>query len=425
MGFTLAEKMLAKAADKKEVKAGEIIWANVDVALMHDLLGPKLIDGLFRRLGGKFFDKEKVVVVSDHGTPPGTVEQANDLKLTRDWVREFDLPNFYEYQGPCHQVIIEEGFALPGNIILGTDSHTCMAGGVGAFGTGIGSTEMVGVLLTGKTWLKVPESIKVHLEGKIPEGIYSKDLILKIIKDLGHAGATYQAIEFTGESIDNMSLEQRLTITNMAVEAGAKTGLISPDKKTIDYLINEVGVEITDSSLSDLKSDNEASFIKELNYDVAKLEPQVACPHDVDNVYPVSEVEGVRIDKAYLGSCTNGRISDLRIAAEILKGRKIAKNIHFQVVPASKSIWEQAVKEGIFEILSEAGATISAASCAACGGFTNGIAASGEVIFSSSNRNFKGRMGSPKAEVYLGSPAAIAASAIEGKITDPRKYLIT
>jgi 3-isopropylmalate/(R)-2-methylmalate dehydratase large subunit len=419
MGMTMSEKILARVSGQSKVSAGDIVWVKVDIAMMHDLLGPWLVDGGFRRLGGQLFDKDKVVVVSDHCTPPATVQQADILKFTRDWARNQDLTHYYEFEGPCHQVIVEHGHVRPGRLILGTDSHTCMAGGLGAFATGIGSTEMIGVLLTGETWLKVPETIKVVWNGKIPHGVYAKDVILETIKDIGHAGATYQTIEFSGEAIKDLSIDERLVLSNMAVEAGAKTGLIEPDEKVVNYLRSK-GV---DEELDIIRSDENASFSRVLYKDASILEPQVACPHEVDNVHPVSLVEGKPVDQVYLGSCTNGRISDLRIAAQILKGKKISRNIRCLVVPASQQIWMQANKEGILDILTEAGCIVNMPSCGACGGFTSGVIGAGEVVMSSSNRNFRGRMGSPKGEVYLGSPATVAATAIEGKITDPRKYI--
>lgn len=420
MGMTMSEKILAKASGRQDVKAGDIVWVKVDIALMHDLLGPWLVDGPFKRLGGKLFDKEKVVVVSDHCTPPATVQQADILKFTRDWARKQGLSYYYEFEGPCHQVIVEHGHVLPGRLILGTDSHTCMAGGLGAFATGIGSTEMVGVLLTGETWLKVPQTIKVVWDGKIPHGVFSKDLVLKTIKDLGHAGATYQALEFSGSAIKDLSIDERLVLSNMAVEAGAKTGLIEPDEKVFDYLHSKGVTE----EIEMFSSDEDASFFRIMNYNASELEPQVACPHEVDNVHPIRKVEGKAVDQVYLGSCTNGRLSDLRIAAQILKGRKVSKNIRCLVVPASQHIWMQANREGILDVLTEAGCIVNMPSCGACGGFTSGVIGADEVVMSSSNRNFRGRMGSPKGEIYLGSPATVAATAIEGKIADPRKYLL-
>jgi 3-isopropylmalate/(R)-2-methylmalate dehydratase large subunit len=420
MGMTMAEKILAKASNSTEAKAGDIVWVNVDIAMMHDLLGPRLIDSSFRKLGGKIFDKEKVVVVCDHCTPPTTIHQANILKYTRDWAREFELDYFYENKGPCHQVIVEHGHVRPGRLILGTDSHTCMAGAMGAFATGVGSTEMTGVVLTGETWLKVPETIKVVWDGELPSGVFSKDMILKTIKDLGHAGATYKVIEFAGTTIENMSLEERLVLTNMAVEAGAKTGIIKPDEKVVDFLVSK-GIDPNEIEM--VESDEDAIYSEVLTYNTSELTPQVACPHEIDNVHPVSSVVGTKVDQVYLGSCTNGRISDLREAAAILKGRKVSKNVRFMVVPASKQAWQQAQKEGILDILVEAGAAVTMPSCGACGGFTSGVIGDYEVVLSSSNRNFKGRMGSSLGEVYLGSPATVAATAIEGKIADPTKYI--
>jgi len=278
---------------------------------------------------------------------------------------------------------------------------------------------MIGVLLTGETWLKVPETIKVVWDGKLKEGVYAKDIVLKTIKELGHAGATYQTIEFSGSAIKELSMDERLVLSNMAVEAGAKTGLIEPDETVVEYLRSK-GLQ---DEIELFASDEDAVYSHVLHFDASELEPQVACPHEVDNVHPVSAVEGKAVDQVYLGSCTNGRISDLRIAAEILKGRKIAKNVRCLVVPASQHVWMQANKEGILTTLTEAGCIVNMPSCGACGGFTSGVIGAGEVVMSSSNRNFRGRMGSSDGEVYLGSPATVAATAIEGKIADPRKYL--
>ncbi|OLN22009.1 hypothetical protein BTO30_11805 [Domibacillus antri] len=268
--------------------------------------------------------------------------------------------------------------------------------------------------------MKVPETIKVVWDGELPHGVYAKDIVLKTIKDIGHAGATYQTIEFSGSAIKSLSMDERLVLSNMAVEAGAKTGLIEPDETVVEFLRSK---GVTDE-IESVRSDDDASFVKVLHYNASELEPQVACPHEVDNVHPVNAVEGTPVDQVYLGSCTNGRLSDLRVAAEILKGKKIAKNIRCLVVPASQHIWMEANKEGILEILTEAGCIVNMPSCGACGGFTSGVIGAGEVVMSSSNRNFRGRMGSADGEVYLGSPAAVAATAIEGKIADPRKYLL-
>lgn len=419
MGMTMAEKLLANASGNESVQAGEIVWAKVDVALMHDLLGPWLIDKPFKRLGGELFNKDSVVIVSDHCTPPATVEQANILKYTRDWAREYDIEKYYEFEGPCHQVIIEHGHVLPGKIILGTDSHTCMAGAFGAFATGIGSTEMVGVLLTGETWLRVPETIKVVWNGSLPEGVYAKDIILRTIKELGHAGATYKALQFAGETIEQLSIDEKLVLSNMAVEAGAKVGLIEPDESIIAYLKN-IGAS---EDYTIFKNDEDATYERILEFDASILSPQVACPHEIDNVCDVNEIEGTKVDQVYLGSCTNGRISDLRVAAEILKGKKIAKSIRCLVVPASQKTWLEASKEGILQTLADAGCVVNMPSCGACGGFTSGVIGANEVVMSSSNRNFKGRMGSPDGEVYLGSAATVAVTALTGVITNPIPYL--
>ncbi|WP_192868117.1 3-isopropylmalate dehydratase large subunit, partial [Calderihabitans maritimus] len=363
MGMTISEKILAQAAGKSRVHAGEIIWATPDVALMHDLLGPVLIEKSLQKLGGRLYDPEKVVVVSDHCAPPASVEQAEVLKTTRSWAREHDIKYFYEFRGACHQVLVDYGHVRPGRLIVGTDSHTCTAGALGAFGTGIGSTEMLGVLTTGEIWLKVPETVLVKWQGELSAGVMAKDMALKTIGTIGHAGATYQAVEFTGEAVKGLSLDERLVLTNMAVEMGAKTGIIEPDDQVVCFL-QSLGIE----NFSLLNSDPDAVYTRSLEFNAAELEPQVACPHEVDNVKPVAEVEGLKIDQAYLGSCTGGRLNDLRWAARILKGKKVSRQVRCLVVPASQEVWKQALREGILEVLVEAGCIISAPACGACGG---------------------------------------------------------
>ena len=312
----------------------------------------------------------------------------------------------------------EQGYILPGELIIGADSHTCTYGAFGAFSTGVGSTDLAAALATGKLWFKVPESIKVVINGKLPKGVYSKDIILHIISDIGVDGALYKAMEFTGETIKQLSVEARMTITNMAIEAGAKSGIIEADEKVIEYVKKR-----TNKKFEIIKSDKEAKYSKTITYDVSKLEPIVAFPHLPSNGKPISKIKDIKIDQAYLGSCTNGRIEDLRIAAQIVKGKKIAKDTRMIVVPATTEIWKQANKEGLLDIFMDFGAAVSTPTCGACLGGHMGILAEGERCISSTNRNFVGRMGHPKSEVYLASPATVAASAIGGKITDPRKYL--
>jgi 3-isopropylmalate/(R)-2-methylmalate dehydratase large subunit len=419
MGKTMSEKILSRVSDNKDAKAGDIVVARIGVAMMDDILGPRIeIGDKLKELGADIWDKEKVVVVSDHYTPPANAKQAEIVKFTRDWSKEYGVINYYEFQGPCHQVMIENGHALPGQVSVGTDSHTCSYGALGNFATGIGSTEMLGALIQGEIWLKVPETIKVTWKNALNRGVMAKDISLRTIKDVGHAGATYRAIEYVGDGIARLPMDERICISNMAVEMGAKVGLIEYDDITRDYLAG-IGVG---QEFERIKSDPDAEFVSELEYDASKLIPQVACPHEVDNVFDITEVER-RIDQAYIGSCTGGRYTDLKIAADILKGRKVKSGMRLLVSPASAAVYHRALKDGLLETLSEAGAIVLASSCGACLGIHSGAIGAGEVCLSSTNRNFLGRMGSKQSEVYLSSPATVAASAIEGKITDPRKYL--
>ncbi|MGI6584855.1 MAG: 3-isopropylmalate dehydratase large subunit [Lutisporaceae bacterium] len=418
MAQTMAEKILARCSGKKDAKAGDIVTATVDCAMMDDILGPRVLSESVRKLGNKIAHPDRVVIICDHYTPPANVNQADIVAFTRKWAEENCISNYFEGQGPCHQILAENGFSLPGTLQVGTDSHTCTGGAFGCFGTGIGSTEMAGVLVEGEIWLRVPESIRINWEGSLPHGVMAKDIILRTIGDIGHAGATYMAMEFTGSTIRELSMDERMCISNMTVEAGAKCGLIAADGKTESYL-REHGYK---GKISPLYSDPDAEYIRELEYKAEDLVPQIACPHNVDNVKPITEVQGIRIHVAYLGSCTGGRLNDLKAAAAILKDRKIAKDCRLLVSPASKRVWLEADEQGILACLVKAGATILAPTCGACLGVHSGVLAAGENCVSATNRNFNGRMGSRDSYVYLASPATVAASAIEGKLTDPREY---
>lgn len=420
MAMTFAQKVLAKGSGRKSVEIGEIVDVNVDVAMLDDILGPRIeiADGI-KELNAEIWDKEKVVVISDHYTPPCDIYQAEIVKFTKEWSKSNGIKNYFEYQGPCHQVLAEKGFDTPSAIIVGTDSHTCTAGAFGAFATGIGSTEMLGVLVRGKIWFKVPESIKIAWDGKLPEGVYAKDMVLYDCKVIGHSGATYKVLEYDGSAVMDLPMDERMVITNMAVEMGAKTGYIPPDEKTLEYLKN-AGI---DKDFDIIYPDADAKYEKIYHHNASKLVPQIACPHQVDNVHEVTCVEGEKLTQAYIGSCTGGRLSDLRIAAQVLKGRKIKDGLRFLISPASPLVYKQALREGIIDALTEAGAIIVAASCGLCVGAHTGILASGERCISTTNRNFIGRMGSKQSEVFLASAATVAASAIEGRIADPRKYI--
>ncbi len=417
MGYTMSEKIMALSSENESVHAGEIIWVNIGKAMMDDVLGPRLeIDDILKSLNAKVWDEERVIIISDHYTPPANVKQADIVKFTRDWAKTHHIDNYYEFAGPCHQVMVEKGHVLPGEIIVGTDSHTCMYGALAAFGTGVGSTEMAGALATGKTWMRVPKTIKVNWKGKLATSVMAKDISLKTIGEIGHSGATYKTLEYCGDTIETLIMDERFCLSNMAVEAGAKAGLIKYDDITASYLSK---FNIKDN-FSHINADEDAEYDQVYEFDAASLEPQIACPHEVDNVRPVREVQNIAIHQAYIGSCTGGRYHDLLEAAKVLKGRKIAKGIRLLVSPASKEVYNQCLKEGILEILSDAGATILASSCGACLGIHSGALASDEVCISTTNRNFLGRMGSKSSEVYLASPVTVAASAITGFVTDPR-----
>ena len=416
MSMTMAEKILAKASGKNIIEAGEIVMANIDVAMTHDLTGPLSVES-FEKIGlPKVWDSEKIVIVFDHQVPADSLDAANNHILMRKFVEEQNIKNFYDVrEGVCHQVLPEKGHVVPGEVIVGTDSHTCTHGALGAFATGIGSTDMAMVFATGKLWFKVPETIKFDISGKLRDNVFAKDVVLNIIGKIGADGATYKACEFGGETTSNMSISDRMVLCNMAIEMGGKTGLVEPDQKTFNYLKGR-----TDKTYNVMKTDKEAESLETLYMDVSDLEPQIACPHNVDNVKPVSEVEGTHIDQIFLGSCTNGRISDLRTAAKIIKGKDVARGVRMLVIPASREVYTKAMEEGLLKTFVDSGALVCNPCCGPCLGGHVGLVGPGEVSLSTSNRNFKGRQGSSDAEVYLSSASVAAASAITGKITDPR-----
>jgi 3-isopropylmalate/(R)-2-methylmalate dehydratase large subunit len=418
--MNIIEKILARASNKREVTPGEIVEAKIDVAMIHDLTGPLAIKS-FREIGAKkVWNNKRIVVILDHIVPASSVRSATLHKIIRDFVEEQNIENFYDVGlgGVCHQVMPEKGHIRPGETIVGADSHTCTYGAFGAFTTGIGSTEMAAVFTTGKLWFRVPEVIKVNVTGKFQKLVTAKDLTLNIVRKIGASGAIYKGLEFGGSTIRNMNIDGRMVLCNMAVEMGAKAGIIEPDEKTLNYVKSR-----TDKLVKPVKSNLDATYEKTLDVDISELEPQVAVPHSVDNVKPVSEIENVDIDQAFIGSCTNGRLEDLRCAAQILKGRKIARGVRLLIIPASQEIYLNALNEGLIKIFVEAGATIGNPNCGPCLGGHMGLLADEEVCISSSNRNFVGRMGSTKSYVYLVSPTTAAASAVTGKITDPRTLM--
>ena len=416
MRRTIAEKILARASGRDEVEAGEIINARVDLAMSHD--NAALVSKIFKEIGiDNVWDPSKIVIVIDHRAPANTIQAAEAHKSIREFLREHGITNFYDVgEGICHQVLPEKGFVRPGMLIVGTDSHTTTYGAFGAFSTGIGATEMAGVWATGELWMKVPETIKMDISGEMKSRVMAKDAILHIIGEIGADGANYKAIEFYGDTVDNMSVSSRMTLSNQAMEAGAKAAIIPADNKTLEFLKGR-----TDKPFEIVTADRDANYEKTYDFNVDNLEPQVACPHTVDNVKPIGEVVGLHIDQAVLGSCTNGRLEDMKIAAEILEGRKISDHVRMIVFPASREIYLEAMDNGYLKTFLKAGATIINPGCGPCLGAHQGVLASGERAISSTNRNFRGRMGSTDSEVYLASPATVAASALKGEISDPRE----
>ena len=415
MGKTFAEKILGQKAGK-EVVAGEIVEICPDFAMSHD--NTAAISKTFREIGvSKVDDPGRHVIILDHCVPAANEKFAQNHKTIREFVKEQGIANFFDInRGICHQVFIEEGFALPGHLIVGSDSHSTTYGALGAFSTGIGRSEMAVIMATGKIWLRVPETIKVSVLGKLPAGISAKDVMLKIIGELGADGALYKSVWFCGSTIDNMSISSRVVLANMAVEMGAKNGYMTADDKTLAFLKNRARTEF-----DIVHDDDDAEIARHYEFDVSGLEPQIACPHSVDNVKPVSKVKGTRIDQVFFGSCTNARLEDFEIVANYLKGKKIHPAIRMIVIPASNYIFQQAIKSGYIEILIEAGAVISNTGCGPCMGNHLGVPAPEEVVLSTSNRNFRGRFGCKDAQVYLCSPLTAAVSAVAGQVVDFRE----
>jgi 3-isopropylmalate/(R)-2-methylmalate dehydratase large subunit len=418
VGKTFAEKILALKSGKDSVVAGEIVTISPDIVMSHD--NSAAIAKKFKQIGiNKVKYPEKIVIPLDHCVPAATEKYASNHKEIREFVQEQKIEKFYDINtGVCHQVLPEKGHILPGTLVLGADSHTTTYGAFGTFAAGIGRSEVASIWATDEIWLRVPETIKINIEGEIPPGIYPKDIILYIIGDLGADGALYKAVEFSGNVVKNMDIGGRMTLCNMTVEMGAKIGYVEPDKKTIQWLTPR-----TNKKYEIIKSDLNAEFEKIIDYDISKLEPQIACPHTVDNVKPVSEVTGTKINQALIGTCTNGRIEDLKITSEILGDKKISDRVRLLIFPASMEVFAQAMELGILQKLVKSGAVIMNPGCGPCLGAHEGALAPGEVCLSTANRNFKGRMGCKEAEIYLASPATVAISSLYGEITDVRRYL--
>ncbi len=424
MGMTLTEKILADHCIDGKVSPGNIIQASIDLVMCHEVTTPPAIRILEEHGLDTIFDAGKVVVTPDHFVPNKDIKSAELARDLRKWVADKTIKHYYELgrHGICHSLLPEQGHIVPGQTVVGGDSHTCTYGAFGVFSTGIGSTDLAAVLYTGELWFKVPETIKVNLAGRLPSGVYSKDVVLELIRRIGLDGARYRALEYHGPALQDMSMEARMTITNMAVEAGAKCAVMAADDVTFEYL--EGRAKQTDWTVH--KADEDATYLEEITIDVSQLEPIVALPGLPSNgraISSLTEEERVKVDQVYIASCTNGRIEDLRIAADILKGRKVAEGVRTIIVPSTSMTWKLAHDEGLFNIFYDAGCVVSTPTCGACLGGHMGVLAAGEVCVSTTNRNFTGRMGDPRSRVYLASPATAAATAINGTITDPRDYL--
>ncbi len=417
MGKTISEKIFSQHSGE-DVYAGDLVIARLDFVMGQDGTAPLAINS-FNEMGGKtLFDPSKVTFVIDHSAP-SPLEGVSALhKLMREFSHEKKLLLYDIGDGVCHQLVPEQGHVVPGDLVVGADSHTCTYGAINVFSTGVGSTDLAAAMISGKLWFKVPETIQFRCEGALQPGVSSKDLILRIIGDIGADGATYMAAEFTGEGVTRMEIEERFTIANMAIEMGAKAGLMEYDEKVEAWLSGR-----TQKTPRPVAADPDARYHEVKTYDLRQLEPQVACPHTVDNVSPLQEVENLPIQQAFLGTCTNGRLLDLEVAAKILSGKKISRDLRFIVAPASRDVYLEAMNRGIIQTLVEAGAAVVTPGCGPCVGTHNGVPSDGEVVLSTANRNFKGRMGNSKAFIYLASPATVAASALTGKITDPRSIL--
>jgi len=424
--MTITEKILAKAAGKTAVEPGELIMANVDLAMANDITAPLAINA-FEKIGtGKVWDREKVALVPSHFMPAKDIASAIMSTKMRDFARDQQITHYFEIgrAGIEHILLPEQALVLPGQVIIGADSHSCTYGAVGCFSTGVGSTDLAGVWATGQIWLKVPESLRIIYSGKPRKWVMGKDLILKVISELGDDGALYMAMEHTGETMQYLSMESRLTLTNMAIEGGAKSGIVPPDEITLDYIKTRQRISGNHNPFEVVTSDADAHYAADLHIDVDALEPMVAQPALPSRSVPVSEVEGQQVDQVFIGSCTNARMEDLRIAAGLLDGRKAHPSIRLIVIPATQDLYNQAVKQGVIEIFSDAGAAVSAATCGPCLGGYMGVLGPGERCLSTSNRNYRGRMGDPTADVWLANPAVAAATAITGKITHPESLAV-
>jgi 3-isopropylmalate/(R)-2-methylmalate dehydratase large subunit len=416
MGMTIAEKILARKSGLAQVTPGQIVDAYPDLVMSHTATWRSV--SVMEKVGAtKLFDPDRIAVVLDHIAPAKSEKNAADHLKSRAFVKKYGIRKFYDVDaGIAHLVLMESGHVAPGDLIVGTDSHCTIYGSLGALGSGIGYTEVTSVWITGKLWMKIPESYKIVLRGEFSKGVYSKDLMLHLIGNLGADGCTYKSVEFYGSTVENLSISERMTMTNLAMEMGVKCAFVPPDAKTREYLASR----IKDRSFVEVHADADAVYSKVLDVDVSKLEPMVACPHEVENTKPIGEVAGTRIDQVFLGSCANAKYEDLAVVAGMLKGRRIHPDVRFIITPGSKEIMLEAMRTGVLATLVESGGTLTNPGCGACAG-DGGILADGEVCLSTANRNFLGRMGSNKSSIYLCSPATLAASALRGVISDPRE----
>lgn len=420
MSMTMTQKILAQHAGLSHVEAGQLIEAKIDLTLANDITGPLAISEMQKAGFNKVFDKDKVCLVMDHFVPNKDIKSAEQCKICRDFSRIQGISNFFDVgeMGIEHALLPEKGLVAPGELIIGADSHTCTYGALGAFSTGVGSTDLGAAMATGKAWFKVPSAIKFNLSGKLNKWVSGKDIILHIIGMLGVDGALYKSMEFCGEGISELSMDDRFAICNMAIECGAKNGIFPFDSKTFEYISEKVSRDF-----KSFEADKDAIYEQVIDIDLSSIDPTIAFPHLPENTKPINEAIGIKIDQAVIGSCTNGRIEDMRAAASILKGRKVSKNVRTIIIPATQNIYLQCIKEGLIEIFIEAGAIISTPTCGPCLGGYMGILAGGETAIATTNRNFVGRMGHIDSKIYLSSPVVAAASAIMGEITHPENII--
>lgn len=416
-GMTLTEKIIARAAGLDHVKPNDEVWVTPDRMLMNDTSGPRRIAGLIEELGG-LSDRDKVILVSDHFIPASNIRQANIVKLTRDWAKDQNLNNFYEYQGVLHNLLLEKWFVQPGMLVVGADSHSISSGAAGAMSVAVGSTELATILATDKIWLRVPQSVHIQLEGSLAQFVDMRDVTMHILQDLKSDFALYRAVEYSGSFVDTLSIEERLVLSNQGIEMGAKNAVVAPT----DKLLKEISDAEVEFVFDPVYSDPDAVYETVYFYDVSEIEPLVALPHQVDNVVPAAEITDVSVDVVWIGSCVGGRYEDMQAAAEVLKGQKA--QVPLLVNPATNAIYQRCLEEGILQTLIEAGAVIQPAGCGACAGIHSGVVAEGENIITTATRNFQGRMGSRESSVYIASPYTAAASAVAGRVIDPREVVL-